>query len=211
MYASFLSFIVIASTPQEPQVDAAALEQLEGMGFPRVRCQKALLKTGNQGAELAMNWLFEHMEDPDIDDPIQPATGSRPSAPEPTADQISMLADMGFTAAQAKKALRETDNDMQRAVEWLFSHSDDVMDEDADAGTGQQAVNEVVGDATPPITFRVSSFVSHKGTSVHCGHYVAHVRKDDNQWVLFNDNKVAATPEPPIREAYMYVLERVKA
>ena len=41
----------------------------------------------------------------DIDTPIQPG-GSKGS--EPSADQIGMLADMGFTAAQAKKALRET-------------------------------------------------------------------------------------------------------
>jgi ubiquitin carboxyl-terminal hydrolase 5/13 len=91
------------------------------MGFPTIRCQKALLATGNSDAEAAMEWLFAHMEDPgssppldtsceltdvsDIDSPIQ-TTGS--SAPEPSAEQVSMLADMGFTTGQAKKALRET-------------------------------------------------------------------------------------------------------
>lgn len=40
------------------------MAQLEGMGFPTVRCQKALLATGNSDAEAAMNWLFQHMEDP---------------------------------------------------------------------------------------------------------------------------------------------------
>ena len=47
-----------------PDVDAAAVAQLEAMGFPTIRCQKALLATGNNGAEIAMGWLFEHMEDP---------------------------------------------------------------------------------------------------------------------------------------------------
>ena len=47
-----------------PDVDAAAVAQLEAMGFPTIRCQKALLATGNNGAEIAMSWLFEHMEDP---------------------------------------------------------------------------------------------------------------------------------------------------
>jgi uncharacterized UBP type Zn finger protein len=37
------------------------------MGFPRVRCEKALHATGNNDAEAAMNWLFAHMEDADID------------------------------------------------------------------------------------------------------------------------------------------------
>ena len=53
--------IVLASGPD---VDAAAVSQLEAMGFPTIRCQKALLATGNNGAEIAMGWLFEHMEDP---------------------------------------------------------------------------------------------------------------------------------------------------
>ena len=33
------------------------------MGFPEIRCKKALIATGNNGAETAMNWLFEHMDD----------------------------------------------------------------------------------------------------------------------------------------------------
>ena len=33
------------------------------MGFPLVRCQKALLATGNSDVEAAMEWLFAHMED----------------------------------------------------------------------------------------------------------------------------------------------------
>ena len=42
----------------------------------------------------------------DIDSPIQlsaPAAGN-----EPDADQVAMLSDMGFTSAQARRALRET-------------------------------------------------------------------------------------------------------
>jgi Isopeptidase T len=53
-----------------------------------------------------MEWLFGHMDDPDIDSPIQ-STASK-SSPEPSPEQIGMLADMGFTPAQAKKALKET-------------------------------------------------------------------------------------------------------
>ena len=99
---------------------------LSGMGFPEVRCQKALLATGNENAEAAMEWLFAHMDDPgtfpswhtcmcvligmcvDIDAPIQPPGGNASASPEPSAEQVAMLADMGFTSAQASKALRET-------------------------------------------------------------------------------------------------------
>lgn len=47
-----------------PQFNEAAMAQLEGMGFPTIRCQKALLATGNSDPEAAMEWLFAHMEDP---------------------------------------------------------------------------------------------------------------------------------------------------
>lgn len=110
----------------EPSFDQAALDQLSAMGFPENRCKRALMKTGHSGAEVAMNWLFEHMEDPgrlssidqymqrhfissycnaDIDDPI---TVESDAAPEPSAEQMELLVGMGFSQAHAKKALRET-------------------------------------------------------------------------------------------------------
>ena len=53
-----------AVAPGLPQSNEAAMAQLEAMGFPTIRCQKALLATGNNDAEAAMEWLFAHMEDP---------------------------------------------------------------------------------------------------------------------------------------------------
>jgi hypothetical protein len=108
-----------------PPFDATAMAQLEAMGFPAIRCQKALLATGNGDAEAAMNWLFQHMEDAgqflrealwrvtdrttDIDDPIVVApTILASSAPSVSPEQVSMIVDMGFSSAQASKALRET-------------------------------------------------------------------------------------------------------
>jgi hypothetical protein len=50
----------------------------------------------------------------DIDDPIVMTSASAGSggggggAPEPSAEQVEMLTEMGFTPAQARKALRET-------------------------------------------------------------------------------------------------------
>ena len=40
------------------------MAQLEGMGFPTIRCQQVLLATGNNDPEAAMEWLFAHMKDP---------------------------------------------------------------------------------------------------------------------------------------------------
>jgi hypothetical protein len=54
----------LAAEPALPEFNQAALAQLEAMGFPQIRCQKALLATGNSDPEAAMEWLFAHMEDP---------------------------------------------------------------------------------------------------------------------------------------------------
>jgi ubiquitin carboxyl-terminal hydrolase 5/13 len=106
----------------------AALSMLEAMGFPRVRCEKALHATGNEDAEAASNWLFAHMEDADIDDPVDFNAGSGSGAAAAStaidSEKIENLGAMGFSAPQARQALKETGGDMERAVDWLFSHPD---------------------------------------------------------------------------------------
>ena len=51
-------------------VTKETVEQLIEMGFTELRAQKALVKTSNAGIEGAINWLTEHLEDADIDEPI---------------------------------------------------------------------------------------------------------------------------------------------
>ncbi|KAI4183895.1 MAG: hypothetical protein L6R41_005117 [Letrouitia leprolyta] len=197
-----------------------ALEQLEAMGFPRVRCEKALHATGNGDAETAMNWLFAHMEDPDIDSPLDlktPAAGNTSSAVD--SESVEMMAAMGISAPQARKALKETDGDVNRAVDWVFSHPNDQGDfgddgdaQNEDAGT---AVKVVAGSSDLPARFRLQSIVCHKGTSIHAGHYVAFIRKHisdegSKSWVLYNDEKVvkAADVEEMKKFAYVYFFKR---
>ncbi|KAF9563466.1 ubiquitin carboxyl-terminal hydrolase 14 [Agrocybe pediades] len=213
-----------AAAPSLPEFNAAAMAQLEAMGFPAIRCQKALLATGNSDPEAAMEWLFSHMEDPDIDDPIQPTSqsGGGQSAPEPDEGQIAMLADMGFTHAQARKALRETGGNAERAVEWLFNHPDDSGEETASAPTTSEANASpapLPGRTDTPARYKLIAFVSHKGPSVHSGHYVAHIRKSgmeedvEGDWVLFNDEKVVKADAESVKDlkklAYLYFFVRV--
>lgn len=70
------------------------------------------------------------------------------------------------------------------------------------------------GSTAPPARYRLKAFVSHKGPSVHSGHYVAHIRTEDNggSWVLFNDEKVVRADAESVRSlkplAYLYVFEK---
>lgn len=190
----------------------AGIGQLEAMGFSRVRSEKALFNTGNSDVEQAMNWLFAHMEDPDIDTPITLA-GNKPSGAEPTNEQISMLSAMGFTNAQSKKALKETQNDVERAIEWLFSHPDDMGDGDEEmTGTsgGSEGPKEIPGTSGTPAEFELHSIVCHKGRSIHSGHYVAFIRKhlegEGRTWVLFNDEKVVKAADVEEMKKFAWVI-----
>ncbi|XP_032214155.1 UBX domain-containing protein 1 isoform X2 [Mustela nigripes] len=66
--------------------ELTALESLIEMGFPRGRAEKALALTGNQGIEAAMDWLMEHEDDPDVDEPLATplghVLGREPTSPE---------------------------------------------------------------------------------------------------------------------------------
>jgi hypothetical protein len=55
--------------------------------------------------------------------------------------------------------------------------------------------------------YRLKGFVSHMGTSTNCGHYVCHLRLADGRWVLFNDEKVTLSSDPPFELGYMFVYE----
>ncbi|KXT02286.1 hypothetical protein AC578_243 [Pseudocercospora eumusae] len=181
-----------------------ALEMLMGMGFPRVRCEKALKATGNSDAEVATGWLFEHMEDPDIDVPLEePAAAGGSSAVDP--DMIETLGGMGFSAPQARQALKETGGDMERAVDWLFSHPEATGDfgEDEPAANGAATETKVVEDNKPAL-FSLKSIVCHKGSSIHAGHYVAFIKKKEG-WVLFNDEKVCLGGDVDEMKKFAYI------
>ena len=52
-------------------VNEILLQQLADMGFSVEGCKRALIHTGNNNVEAAMNWIFEHQSDPDFDKPYQ--------------------------------------------------------------------------------------------------------------------------------------------
>ncbi|TKX26981.1 ubiquitin carboxyl-terminal hydrolase-2 [Elsinoe australis] len=184
-----------------------ALSMLEAMGFPKVRCEKALHATGNSDAEAATTWLFGHMEDPDIDEPIDLGGGSGAGSAASSADpeKIEALGNMGFGAPQARQALKETGGDVERAVDWLFSHPDaqGLSEEDIKAEGETQRKKEVEVDEGPA-KFGLESIVCHKGGSIHAGHYVAFIKKEPG-WVLFNDEKVALGGDVDEMKKFAYI------
>ena len=188
----------------------AALGQLESMGFPRVRCEKALHATGNADPEAAMNWLFAHMEDADIDEPLNLGGGAAGGSGD-DADKIAQLGDMGISAPQARKALRECSGDVNRALDWVFSHPDDQGDFSEEAPAAPNQPKALPGTEQLPPNFELQSIVCHKGASIHAGHYVAFIRKQipgtdkDRHWVLFNDEKVVEAVDVDEMKKFAYI------
>lgn len=106
------------------------------MGFHPEACKRAVFFTKNSGMERATQWIMEHIGDADFNEPfVPPGTDGGVAkvaavAFVPSQDGLDMLQSMGFTAQQATKGLKETDNNIERAADWLFSHQSelDAMD-----------------------------------------------------------------------------------
>lgn len=205
------------------------VEQLMAMGFPRVRAEKALLTTKGS-AEVAMEWLFAHMEDPDIDEPWQAPAESRSENNKKIdtgADVtiVSALMDMGFPNTRCQKAALATSNiGVEGAMDWLMQHMDDpdiddpipepeVHEDQLMTDSENEATTTSMGNASLPAHYKAKAMACHKGSSIHAGHYVAFAKKEVdgvNDWVLLNDEKVlrGVDWEEASRTAYVYFFER---
>ncbi|XP_022612308.1 ubiquitin carboxyl-terminal hydrolase 5 isoform X1 [Seriola dumerili] len=199
-----------------PVLDDSTVSQLCEMGFPLEACRKAVYYTGNTGIDAAMNWIMGHMDDPDFSAPlVLPGCSSVTTPTESLSEEhLATIVSMGFSRDQATKALRATSNVLDRAVDWIFSHLDDL--ESMDVSEGGRSAAESEGREPPPGPrvrdgpgkYELFAFISHMGTSTMCGHYVCHIKKDQ-QWVIFNDQKVCASEKPPKDLGYLYFYRRV--
>jgi len=219
-----------AAPAPAPVPDDIIVAQLLSMGFDPNGCQRAALATGNSSAESAMEWVFAHMADPDFTDPLPPPAAAAAAAAEaapaggggaPAVDpeQVGMLTGMGFAADQATAVLKHTSGDVARAADWLFSHSDDLAAAIAvleaptvsSGGGGGGGGGGGDGDGAPlddgEGKYTLVGFISHIGKNTGSGHYVAHVKKD-GRWVIFDDQKVAASDSPPLDLGYVYMYRR---
>lgn len=188
--------------PEQPKIDADKLVALESMGFAKILCEKALRATNDASIDEAVAWLMEHLDDADI--------YNDESTNISTVDDsvVQQLQEMGFSATQARKALMETQGNMERAVDWLFNHPD-FSDNDIE----QQLDAQIPGNSNLPASYSVKSVVCHKGSSIHAGHYICLIRKnieDTDKWVMFNDEKVVESSETEEvqKSAYVFFLTR---
>jgi ubiquitin carboxyl-terminal hydrolase 5/13 len=115
-------------TPPIPAIDEGALGQLMDMGFNMNGCKRALMAVGGSNVDAAMNWVFEHNDDPDFNDPFPEGGIVAPTAPscDSNVDEtvvMSLVENLGcFTADQVRAAVKHCSGAADRAADWLFSH-----------------------------------------------------------------------------------------
>jgi ubiquitin carboxyl-terminal hydrolase 5/13 len=97
------------------------------MGFNMNGSKRALMAVGGSNVDAAMNWVFEHNEDPDFNDPL-PETTAASAAATSNSDVnetvvMSLVDNLGcFTADQVRAAVKHCSGAPDRAADWLFSH-----------------------------------------------------------------------------------------
>ncbi|KAF4666663.1 Ubiquitin carboxyl-terminal hydrolase 13, partial [Perkinsus chesapeaki] len=211
------------ASEQQAEPDAEIMVMLMSMGFDEDRSKRACLKVGNSSADAAASWLMEHLDDPPT--PTNAETTAEEGATVDS-DSLIMLTSMGFTDRQAKAAMKATGNNVERAADWLFSRTDDLdaAVEGVEVAEGQQQQQRAaVGGASNESrlfehdgkgVYDLIGFISHVGRNVSHGHYVCHMLKEvtpgggPKKWVIFNDEKVAISADPPFDLGYIYLYKR---
>eukprot|EP00072_Mus_musculus_P055038 XP_006535616.1 PREDICTED: ubiquitin carboxyl-terminal hydrolase 13 isoform X1 [Mus musculus] len=206
-------------------IDESSVMQLAEMGFPLEACRKAVYFTGNTGAEVAFNWIIVHMEEPDFAEPLAiPGYGGAGASVfgatgldnQPPEEIVAIITSMGFQRNQAVQALQATNHNLERALDWIFSHPEFEEDSDFVIEMENNANANIVSEAKPEGPrvkdgsgmYELFAFISHMGTSTMSGHYVCHIKKE-GRWVIYNDHKVCASERPPKDLGYMYFYRRI--
>nr|XP_028946945.1 UBX domain-containing protein 1-like isoform X2 [Malus domestica] len=100
-----------------PEVDKKLLEELEGMGFSTPRATRALHHSGNASLEVAVNWVVEHENDPDIDEMPSVPINSKFEAPKPSLTQEQLKAKQQELREKARKKKEEEEKRTERERE----------------------------------------------------------------------------------------------
>jgi len=152
--------------------------------------------------EIACGWIYEHLDDADLNEPVQlKVKQNKPAGPP--ADLIDQVTGMGFSREQATVTLIKYNNNVEAAIGYLFDNGGDVSEL---MSLLKPEKMEVEAGAINP-NYELYAVIVHLGKSVHSGHYVCYI-KLHSKWVLFNDSHVFQTDEPVLEKGYIYVFRQ---
>lgn len=196
------------------QPNESSVNQLIEMGFTKNAATRALFNTGNGQAETAMDWLFQHMDDPDLNmEFVAPVTKSKH---EVSPESLENMVSMGLDPKLCRKALLLNNGDINTSVEWVFNNMDDDGELEEENQESSENAREYGDPDASLAQYTLRAVICHKGNSVQSGHYVAFIKKNvDGQvkWVLYNDEKIVvaddiANIEEIKKNGYVYLFSK---
>ncbi|KAK7200257.1 ubiquitin hydrolase [Novymonas esmeraldas] len=160
----------------------------------------------------------------------RPRAEAHAAAPPPQeVDEMALVSviSMGIDMDVARYALLKTNMNVERAIDYIFSHPE-IADEINAAASPQPEEEQRGGDARPssddaaaaavrvptpatdgPASYELTAMISHMGASARSGHYVCHIKDTaTGKWFLFNDEKVGESQNPPFSLASLYFFQR---
>ena len=206
--------------------DADLLCQLLSMGFPYDQCTCSLQMTKNAGLEQAIAWIFENNQSTKTSSPGN-STSKDCEIKSKNSEKIEILQNMGFSTKAAEVALFKCGNDIERAADWLFTYPGNLENLTAEAEhdsnlpassrLDKSRAEKIRSENDSPTgKYILKAFISHIGKSTTAGHYICHINKSSDlsdpskdQWVIFNDRKVALSKKPPLEHAYLALFENI--
>jgi ubiquitin carboxyl-terminal hydrolase 5/13 len=185
---------------------AESLEMLGSMGFSERQARGALAAC--QGSlERATDWLLSHLDD------MEAAVEAALASPAGGAFKGRLLLGGGLHACCQWNGLAggSCTWDADVSSPWLPADGSGAA---AAAPTAPVAAAGASGATAPlldgPGKYELAGIISHMGANTACGHYVCHIRGPDGRWALFNDEKVAASEQPPFDLGYLYLYRRAQ-
>ncbi|KPA80635.1 putative Ubiquitin hydrolase [Leptomonas pyrrhocoris] len=142
-------------------------------------------------------------------------------------DEVALVSviSMGIDLDVARYALLHTSMNVERAIDYIFSHPDIAAEAkaateapaegSAPAGTAPADGATTAAASIPKAatdgaaSYELTAMISHMGASARTGHYVCHIRDAaSGAWLLFNDEKVGVSQNPPFSMASLYFFQR---
>jgi ubiquitin carboxyl-terminal hydrolase 5/13 len=149
-------------------LNESLVSQLVDMGFSLEGSKKAVYNTRDANdAEAAVNWAVIHMEDSNFNAPFEIPNAKKTSQPINVDDEaVNQLMSYGFNRTMAVKALTTTNNNIERAADWLFNMSDELLvsasEEPTTTVVSNDSSNDLIRDGSG--NYELMAFVSHMGS-----------------------------------------------
>jgi ubiquitin carboxyl-terminal hydrolase 5/13 len=159
-------------------------------------------------------WYFENMDNPIVNQPIPKKKISKNNSSINNKPQINeelvetIISIINCSRDQAVGALTKCDNDIERSIDYIYSHPDESFSNDSSVQE-QKISNQVdsieFNKNNSPI-YNMYGFITHLGKNTSFGHYVCHIKKENN-WIYYNDSRVSISNDPPFSKGFIFVFK----